>query len=68
MFKEDLLNALKRTQKENTKDQGTLEAIKKIQSQKRLSSEEFLRVFDAIRKDGPNTNYKMPEKWSGPEK
>jgi hypothetical protein len=68
MFKEDLLNALKKTQKENTPDQGTLEAIKKIQSQKRLSSEEFLRVFDAIRKDGPNTNYKMPDKWLRPEK
>ncbi len=67
MFNDDFLEALKKNQKENSSDQGTVEAVKKIQKQKRLSSEEFLRVFDAIRKDGPKTNYKMPDKWSGPE-
>jgi hypothetical protein len=68
MFKENLLDALKKTQKENTPNQGALETIKKIQNEQRLSSEEFLRVFDAIRKDGPNTNYKMPKNWSRPER
>jgi hypothetical protein len=55
---EYLVNALKRTQKKNAPDKETLKVIKKLQSQKRLNNEEFLKVFDKIRKDGPTTNHK----------
>jgi hypothetical protein len=61
---EDLVNALKQTQKKNAPDKETLKVFKKIQSQKRLNSEEFLQVFDKIRKDGPTTTYKSPDNWT----
>ncbi len=68
VFKEDLLYALKKKRKENTSDKETDEAIRKIEDQKRLTSEEFIRIYDAIRRDGPISTYKTPDNWSQVEK
>ncbi len=44
-------------------DEETLQAITKIQNRKKLSSKEFLRVYDTIRKEGPKATYKNPNSW-----
>ena len=63
MFKERLLETLKRSQNGNKTDEVTLQTMTKIQNHKKLSSEEFLKVYDAIRKEGPKTAYQNPDSW-----
>jgi hypothetical protein len=63
MFKERLLETLKSSQNKGKIDEETLQAMAKIQNHKRLSSEEFLRVYDTIRKEGPKTTYQNPNSW-----
>ena len=63
MFKNRLLETLKRSKKGDKPDDETLRAISKIQEHKRLSSEEFLKVYDTIWQEGPKTGYKNPENW-----
>jgi hypothetical protein len=63
MFKERLLDALKLSQNGNKPDEETLKAISKIQNRKKLSSHEFLKVYDAIRQEGPKTVYRNPNNW-----
>ncbi len=62
-FKEELINTLKQTRKENAPDQETLQVVKKLQDQEKLTSEEFWRVYYAIRKDGPSVNYRKLNEW-----
>ena len=66
MFKDVLLGALRRTHKTDKPDNEMLQVIGKIQEQKRLSSKEFLKVHDAIWKDGPKIRYQCPDSWSRP--
>lgn len=63
MFKERLLEALKRSQTEQQPDQTLQTAATKIQKQRRLSSEEFQKGYDAIWKEGPKTVYQNPNAW-----
>ena len=63
MFKERLLETLKRSQNRNKPDEETLQTMTKIQNHKKLSSQEFLKVYDAIRKEGPKTAYQNPNSW-----
>jgi hypothetical protein len=63
MFKERLLDALKLSQNEDEPDEETLQAMIKIQKQKKLSSQEFLKVYDTIRQEGPKTAYQNPNSW-----
>jgi hypothetical protein len=64
MFKDMLLNALVRGQKEENSNKETLQAIGKIQNQKRLSSDEFLKIYETIWKEGPKIKYQSPDSWS----
>jgi hypothetical protein len=36
----------------------------KLEKQKRLTSDEFLQVYEFIRQDGPLAKYSNPEKWA----
>ena len=63
MFKTRLLETLKRSQNGNKPDDETLRAMAKIQNHKRLSSQEFLKVYDAIWQEGPKIFYKDPDNW-----
>jgi hypothetical protein len=63
MFKERLLETLRFSQNGGKPDEETLKAITKIQNRKRLSSQEFLKVYDTIRKEGPKTAYQNPNSW-----
>jgi hypothetical protein len=63
MFKERLLDALKLSQNEDEPDETTLQAMIKIQKRKKLSSQEFLKVYDTIRQEGPKTAYQNPNSW-----
>jgi hypothetical protein len=63
MFKERLLETLKRSQNEKTPDEKTLQTLTKIQNHKKLSSKEFLNVYDSIWKEGPKTTYQNPDAW-----
>ena len=38
-------------------------AMTKIQKYKRFSSQEFLKIYDAIWQEGPKTFYKNPDNW-----
>jgi hypothetical protein len=63
MFKERLLDALKFSQNGDEPDEETLQAMIKIQKRKKLSSQEFLKVYDTIRQEGPKTAYQNPNSW-----
>jgi hypothetical protein len=38
-------------------------AMTKIQKHKRFSSQEFLKIYDAIWQEGPKIFYKNPDNW-----
>ncbi|MGD0644115.1 MAG: hypothetical protein ABSA75_04350 [Candidatus Bathyarchaeia archaeon] len=63
MFKKRLLETLTLSQNGNKPDEETVQAMTKIQKQKRLSSQEFLKVYDTIWKEGPKTAYQSPDSW-----
>jgi hypothetical protein len=63
MFKERLLDALKFSQNRDKPDEETLQAMTKIQNSKKLSSREFLKIYDTIRQEGPKTAYQNPNSW-----
>jgi len=63
MFKERLIETLKLSQNGDKPDEETLQAMIKIQNRKKLSSQEFLKVYDTIRKEGPKTAYQNPNSW-----
>ena len=65
MFKENekVLKALKELTNAHHNDQKTIRAISKMRNQKRLSSEEFLKVYDKLWRDGPSVNYRTPDDW-----
>ena len=67
MFKNRLLEALKNMNGAKS-DEVISAATKKIDNQKRLSSQEFLKVHEAIWQDGPKIKYQgigSMEKLSG---
>jgi hypothetical protein len=56
MFKNRFLEALRN--KNSDKSDGVISsAVKKIDEQKRLSSQEFLKVLETIWQEGPKTKY-----------
>ena len=63
MFKERLIETLKLSQNGDKPDEETLQAMTKIQNHKKLSSQEFLKVYDTIRKEGPKTAYQNTNSW-----
>ncbi len=64
MFLENLLNTIKQSQKEKQPDEETNRVMTKMKQQKRLSSEEFLKVYDTIWQQGPTTKYQTPDAWA----
>ena len=63
MFKNRLLETLKQSQNGRHPDGETFRAMAKIQEHKRLTSQEFQKVYDTIWQEGPKTAYKNPENW-----
>jgi len=63
MPKNRLIETLKHPQNGNKPDYETVRAISKIENHKRLSSQEFKKVYDIIWKEGPKTTYKDPDNW-----
>lgn len=61
MFKDRLLDALKSKKNMLESDEKMSRAMSKIQKQKRLSSEEFLEVYDSLRCEGPQMKYLNPD-------
>jgi hypothetical protein len=60
MFKDKLIDILK---SKNCSDERTIHAVTKMEKQKRLSSEEFLKVYATVWKDGPSIKYQNPDSW-----
>jgi len=63
MLKNRLLETLKRSKNGDKPDVKTLRAMTKIRKHERLSSQEFLKVYDIIWQEGPKTEYKNPDSW-----
>lgn len=63
MFKNRLLETAKRSKNGDKPEVKTLQAMTKIRKHKRLSSQEFQNVYDAIWQEGPKTEYKNPDSW-----
>ena len=62
MFKDNVINALKdKKSTDNNDDETVVKAADKIQKQKRLSSNEFLKVYDSLWKEGPTVKYQNPD-------
>jgi hypothetical protein len=64
MFKDKLLDILKRSRNSEREEKETTQAMDKIERQKRLSSEEFLKIYDALWKEGPSVKYQNPDAWN----
>ena len=60
MYKRQLLDALKNSNSENS-DIEIPQVAAKIENQKRLSSEEFLKVQETIWQEGPKIKYPSPD-------
>jgi hypothetical protein len=60
MFKDRLLEALKHSKKRSKHDAETSRAIAKMESQQRLSSQEFLKVYDTLWQEGPLVKHQAP--------
>ena len=65
MFK-NKLETLNRSKINNKEAEKKIKAIGKIQRQKRLSSEEFRKVYDNVWKEGPKIKYQSPDAWIKP--
>jgi hypothetical protein len=63
MFKNRLLETLSSSKNADKLDDETLRAMAKIRSRKRLTSQEFQKVFDTIYQEGPKTAYSDPDNW-----
>ena len=62
MFKDKLIAALKVGEgADNNDDKEMFQTIDKIQRQKKLSSSEFLKVYNLLWKKGPTVLYQNPE-------
>ena len=64
MFLDNLLQKLNQTQTGPQPDKETRRAMAKMRKQKRLSSQEFLKVYDNIWQQGPTTKYQTPDSWT----
>jgi membrane-associated HD superfamily phosphohydrolase len=63
MFKDKLVETLNRSKTKEKEDKKATKAINKIQRQKRLSSDEFQKVYDTVWKEGPKVKYQSPDAW-----
>jgi hypothetical protein len=61
MFRDKVIDVLK---SKNDDDKRTNQAMNKIEKQKRLSSEEFLKVQESLWKEGPSVKYQNPDSWN----
>jgi phage-related minor tail protein len=61
MSKDRLLEALKHSKKRSKDDAETARAIAKMRSQIRLSSQEFLKVYDTMWQEGPRVKHETPD-------
>ncbi len=63
MSKDKPLNAVKDKQQAEKNDKEMLPPATAVEKQKRLSSEEFLKGYDQMWKEGPLARYQDPDKW-----
>ena len=63
MFKDLLLRKLETTQETTSQNKLTKKTMMKIQKQKRLTSQEFLKVQETIWQPGPKINYQNADNW-----
>ncbi len=62
MFRDKLIGTLKgKKNTDGNDDKKIVTAINKIQKQKRLSSQEFLNIYDSVWKKGPTVQYQNPD-------
>jgi seryl-tRNA synthetase len=54
---------LKTLKSKKNKDKKIMRAITKMERQKRLSSEEFTKVYNSLWKDGPSVKFQNPDSW-----
>ena len=66
MFKNKPAKPLNRTETDDKEDKKTVKAVGKTQGTKRLSSEEFRKVYDDLWEEGPKIQYQSPDAWRKP--
>jgi hypothetical protein len=57
MFKERLLDTLRNRLNSQNSDKEILHSVDKIERQEKLSSQEFLKLYDELWKEGPKVKY-----------
>jgi len=63
MLKDKVVKTLNRSETKKKENKKTVKAIDKIQRQKRLSSNEFRKVYDTLWTEGPKIKYQSPDAW-----
>ena len=64
MFRDRLSGALKRSKKSEKGKDEALQAFYKMEREERLSSKEFLKLYDDLWKEGPLVKYQSPDAWN----
>jgi len=63
VLKDKVVKTLNRPKIKKKEDKKTIKAIDKIQRQKRLSSDEFRKVYETLWTEGPRVKYQSPDAW-----
>lgn len=62
IFKKELIRLLTRKKKGKLKE-DRIRVIDKLKKQERLTDDEFWRVYESIRQEGPEVKYQNPQNW-----
>ena len=61
MSKYKFVDAMQQSGDSQPMDRKTIRTINKIKNEERLSSKEFLEVYDNLWKEGPGVKYQAPD-------
>jgi hypothetical protein len=64
MFRDRLSGALKRSKKSEKDKEEALQVLYKMEREERLSSKEFIKLYDDLWKEGPLVKYQSPDAWN----
>jgi hypothetical protein len=61
---EELATVLKRARKDQKLGKELLTAMNKIRKEEHLESNDFMKIYEILWKEGPKVQYKNPDRWS----
>ena len=66
ILRKELLALLKQARQDKKLGNELLTVMEKIKKEEQLESNEFLKVYEILWKEGPKVKYSAPENWARP--